>query len=168
MMRLINKASDLCGHISAWLLVMTGVALTWEVVARYVFSAPTKWASETSELMLIWAVFLGLGYTIRHNRNIVIDIMYERLPDGWKRALDVFSNLVLLAFSLVVLWYGFKIAWDSFEVGRTTATIMDFPNWWAESAVPFGFALAALQCTLEALKALTGKGWVAGAGNEGH
>ena len=75
MTRLINKASELCGHVSAWLLVMTGVALTWEVVARYVFSAPTKWASETSELMLIWAVFLGLGYTIRHNRNIVIDLV---------------------------------------------------------------------------------------------
>lgn len=168
MTRLINKASEVCGHISAWLLVMTGVALTWEVVARYVFSAPTKWASETSELMLIWAVFLGLGYTIRHNRNIVIDILYERLPDGWKRALDAFANLVLLAFSLIVMWYGFKIAWDSFEVGRTTATIMDFPNWWAESSVPFGFALAGLQCTLEGIKALTGKGWVAGSGNEGH
>jgi len=165
---LINRASEICGLVSAWLLVGTGAALTYEVVARYVFNAPTTWATESSELMLMWAVFLGLSYTIRHNRNIVIDILYEHLPAGWQRLLDAFSALVIIAFSLVVIWYGSSIAWDSFVVGRTTATILNYPNWWAEASVPVGFTFAALQCLLEGLKALTGTGWTPGTGSEAH
>ena len=32
--------------LAAWLFVLSGIMLSYEVVARYFFLAPTKWAAE--------------------------------------------------------------------------------------------------------------------------
>ncbi|MEC9368705.1 MAG: TRAP transporter small permease [Pseudomonadota bacterium] len=152
----ITRVSELAGLVSAWLLFATGVFLTWEVFTRYVLRAPTKWASELSELFLMWGVFLALGYTIRHAENIVIDIVYLALPKAMQRMLDIFALLFVAAFSVIVFWYGLLIAWDSVEHGSTTATILDYPKWWAEAAIPVGFGLGILQCAVEVCRVILG------------
>ena len=62
-MAAIDRISQWLGNLAAVLLLLTGIFLSWEVLGRYVFNAPTKWASELSELFLLWGVFLGLART---------------------------------------------------------------------------------------------------------
>ena len=49
---------------SAWLAALlygaSGVMLTYEVGARYLFIAPTSWASELSQLCLIYGTLLAM------------------------------------------------------------------------------------------------------------
>ena len=51
-MRLISWIETATAWIAAVLLAGTGVMLTYEVVARYFFNAPTIWAAELSQLFL--------------------------------------------------------------------------------------------------------------------
>lgn len=155
---LISRASDYAGLVSAWLLFATGVFLSWEVFARYVLRSPTSWAAEVSELCLMWGVFLALGYTIRRSENIVIDVVYLALPKHLRRVLDLFALLFVAVFGAIVFWYGLQIAWDSVVHGTTTATILDYPKWWAEAAIPAGFGLAILQCAVEVWRLIANGG----------
>ena len=41
----IDKISDWSGRVTAWLIVPMTLAVTYEVVARHFFRAPTIWAS---------------------------------------------------------------------------------------------------------------------------
>ncbi len=145
-MKSFGRLTDWLGALSAWLFFATGAMLTYEVIARYVFAAPTIWAAEISQMFLIWGMYLALPRTIMRRENISIEVVHELLPAWARKACDFFALAFIVFFCAVVLWYGWEIAWDSFERGRSTGTMLNIPNWWIEMIIPFGFGLSLLAC----------------------
>ena len=45
LVRAIDAVVVVVGKAVAWLILPMVLSLTWEVVARYLFNAPTAWAS---------------------------------------------------------------------------------------------------------------------------
>ncbi|WP_417687164.1 TRAP transporter small permease [Roseibium sp.] len=143
--------------VSAALFVASGVMLTYEVVARHFFVAPTIWAAELSQLTLIWGSLLGMAWLLRTRRHIAVDALVELLSARQKRVTETISMLVVGAFSAAVTWKGWEIFYESFERGRTTGSMLDLPTWVAELAVPFGFAVLFVQAVIEAFNAISGR-----------
>ena len=143
-MRLISWIETVTAWAAAILLAGTGVMLTYEVVARYFFNAPTIWAAELSQLFLIWACPVAMGWALSHRKHIRVTAVTVQLPPRGRQVAEILSLLVVLVFSLVVVLYGWDIFFDSFERGRTTGTMLDMPAWLPEAAIPAGFALLAL------------------------
>ena len=56
--------------VAAWLFVLSGIMLSYEVVARYFFLAPTKWAAELSQLCLIYGTLLSLCWLLQNRKHI--------------------------------------------------------------------------------------------------
>ncbi len=164
-MTVVDRISIFLGYVAAVLLFLTGAFLIWEVGGRYFFNAPTKWASELSEICLLWGVFLGLGRTLHFRENITIEVVYDRLAPNWQRTLDVLSLAFVFVFFVFVARYGFELAWDSVKAGTTTGTMVDIPSWWEEAAVPVGCTWAAVQTLVEIVRSVTGRGWVAMVGH---
>ncbi len=158
-MWIVDRISRAFGLIGALMMFMTGVFLTYEVVARYVLHAPTTWAQEVSELFLLWGVFLMLGWLIQGRKNIAIDVIYARLSRGPQRVLDILSLAFVLVFLVLTVVAGTEMVIDSFARGTTTGTMVDIPIFWEEAAVPFGCAWAAVQTVVELVRAMTGRGW---------
>ncbi len=155
-MRLISTLETAMGWIAAVLLTATGAMLTYEVVARYFFNAPTIWAAELSQLCLIWACPVAMGWALSHRRHIRVTAVTAQLGPRGRQVTEILSLLVILGFSLVVLFYGWEIFYDSFERGRTTGTMLDLPAWIPEAAIPAGFAMLALSCISCLLRAFRG------------
>ncbi|WP_424986462.1 TRAP transporter small permease [Microbulbifer sp. S227A] len=145
-MRIVAAIETAMAWLAAGLLTLTGVLLTYEVVARYFFNAPTIWAAELSQLCLIWACPVAMGWALSHGRHIRVTALTAQMPRPWQRTAEVISLLVILCFSVVVLIYGYDIFLDSFERGRTTGTMLDLPAWLPEASVPAGFLLLILSC----------------------
>ena len=153
-LKAIDRLNDWLGLIAAWLFVATGAMLTYEVLARYLFNAPTTWAAELSQLLLIWGTFLGAARALQRREHIRITVLQPFMPAWLKRGLEIFSILFIGVFAAVVLWYGSEIAWDSLTRGRSTGTMLNLPNWWSETVIPLSMLLLALQCGSELVKAL--------------
>jgi TRAP-type C4-dicarboxylate transport system permease small subunit len=166
-MQLIDRLSHGLAWVAAVLFFLSGVFLSYEVAARYLFNAPTRWVLETCELLLMWGTFLALGRLIHLRENISIEILFDRLAPSGQRFLDVLSLLFMAGFAAVIGVYSFDIAYDSYVTRRTTATVLDYPNWWAEASIVVGMSLIVLQCLVELARALTGRGWDPGIGH-GH
>ena len=49
-----EKIIDLLAWLSAWLFCIAGFMLSYEVIARYFFLAPTSWAAELVNFRYIW------------------------------------------------------------------------------------------------------------------
>lgn len=152
-----EKALDWFGALAAWLFFATGMLLTWEVVARYVFSAPTIWAAEISQMFLIWGMYIALPHTIARRENINIEILHELLPVRAQRFCDFLTIGFTGFFCVVVFWYGWEIAWDSLVRGRSTGTMLNIPNWWTEMVIPLGFGLSVVVCGADLFKLVRGK-----------
>ncbi len=166
MFRLLDRLNDALALLAAWLFFATAAMITWEVVARYVFTAPTIWAEELSRVFLVWGTFLAMAALLRRRSHIRITIVTNLLGPGGRRAAEIFSLAVVAAVSGVAAWYGWTIAFESFERGRTTATMLDLPQWWVEVSVPLGFALLGLQALAETLRLPGGAPVPPGAGEQ--
>jgi TRAP-type C4-dicarboxylate transport system permease small subunit len=158
-MKVVDRISDGLALLAAILMFATGVFLTWEVGARYLFSAPTTWAQEVSELCLLWAVFLAVAAMIRRRQNIAIDVLFAAMPRPAQRIMDIIALVFVLVFLVLTARSGFEIAWESYWRGSTTGTMVDIPIFWEEAAVPVGCAWAALQTLIEVGRAIVGRDW---------
>jgi TRAP-type C4-dicarboxylate transport system permease small subunit len=156
MLRLLDRLNDLLAFVAAWLFFATAAMITWEVVARYVFTAPTIWAEELSRVFLVWGTFLAMAALLRRRSHIRITIVTNLMRPGGRRAAEVFSLLVIAATAGVAAWYGWTIALDSFLRDRTTATMLNLPQVWVEISVPLGFLLLGLQALVETWRLLRG------------
>lgn len=154
MLRLIDRAADLLGLAAAWLFFLTGGMITYEVLARYLFSAPTIWAAELSQLLLLWGCFIAMASLLRRRAHIRITLATARLGALGRQLCELFSLVFIAVFSAVATWYGWDIAYDSFERGRSTGTMLNIPNWWSEIVIPLGFGVLLLQCLVEILRVL--------------
>lgn len=140
--------------VGAFLFVTAGGMLTYEVLARYLFTAPTIWAAELSQLALIWGCLVAMAWLLRERRHIAVDAVVRLLPSGVQRWTEALAMAVVAVFSAMVVWKGWEIFAVSFSRGRTTGSMLDLPTWVAELAVPVGFGLLCIQAVLEAIKAI--------------
>ena len=145
---------------SAWLAALlygaSGVMLTYEVGARYLFIAPTSWASELSQLCLIYGTLLAMPWALQFRRHIQINAIIHKLSDLNQRRIWIVMMIILIVFSLYVTIYGFEIFYESFEKGRTTGSLLDMPSWVAELPVPLCFLMLIFQALIELKKMISG------------
>lgn len=155
-MQLLDAFVTFLARIAAVLFAATGLMLTYEVIARYFFTAPTIWAAELSQLCLIWGTLLTMAWCLRERQHIRVDAVLVLLPMSARRVLEVITLFVILVLSIAVTYYGWDIFHDSFVRGRTTGSMLDLPIWISEASIPFGFAVMAIQSVIEIIKILSG------------
>lgn len=148
-MGIVDRLSDGFGRLAAWLFLATGAMITYEVVARYVFNAPTIWAAEVSQLFLLWGTFLAMARPLHRGEHIRITVLTGLLGQAPRRALEIASLGFVACFAAAIAWYGFDIAFDSYVKSRSTGTMLNIPNWWSEAMIPAGFALLVAQSLVE-------------------
>jgi TRAP-type C4-dicarboxylate transport system permease small subunit len=98
------------------------MVMFYEVVARYVFSAPTLWANEMS-LWIAAFVFLFAGqYAMQQRSHIRIYVIYDMMPRWAQKTADVISVVLIVFFAFALVWGGYNDAaarWARMEVFGT-------------------------------------------------
>ena len=151
----IDQISEFAGKLAAWLFFLIAAMITFEVVARYVFLAPTIWAEEMSQFFQIWATYLAAAYVLKHKKLITIDSVVSKFSPKIQWFFDLFALLFIATFCAVAIFYGSKILIESIQIGRATSTMLSVPKWMTESAIPVGFGLLLLQTGVEIIRHFT-------------
>jgi C4-dicarboxylate transporter DctQ subunit len=154
LVRIVDGLSLGGAALGAGLLVFITAGVFYEVMARYVFNAPTEWSLEITTYALVWAGFLGAGHAHRHRRHVRVDLFVERLSPGVQRRLGLWTELLALAVCVLVLVYGTRFVYESYVTEATSVSPLRVPLFIPELAVPIGAALIALQCVVSILRAL--------------
>ncbi len=145
MLPFIDSVSERFSQIASVLFFVIGLMISYEVISRYVFFAPTSWAEEGARLLQLWATYLAMGYVLRQNGLIRITVLTEMIGPRGRQVLEIFSLLWILVFSAFAFWLGLEVVIESVEIGRATATMNQVPKFWTESAIPAGFFILILQ-----------------------
>jgi len=140
------------GYLASWLFISIGFIVFYEVVMRYIFNSPTIWVEEISRFLQIWATYLALTYSFHKRDFIRITFIYDKLSLRGQRFLDIISFVFIIFFSSVVVYYGWIIAKDSFDVGRTSSSMLDLPAFISEFAIPICFGFLLLKVVVELVK----------------
>ena len=154
--RFANCVSWCTFQLASMATVILTAAMVYEVLARYVFGAPTVWAFDIA-YMANGAVFLlGIAYVLREDAHIRIDVLRNRLPARFNHAVQGGLYLLILApFFGMLSWIAASHtlrAWRSGEVETVSP--------WAPLVWPFYLCIAVgllamtLQLVAEGLRAI--------------
>ncbi|MBO6561556.1 MAG: TRAP transporter small permease [Nisaea sp.] len=144
-LRCIDAVSEFTGKLCAWSLVAVGFFITFEIVMRYVFIAPTIWVDEVSRILQVWVVYLGAAYVLKHREMVTIELILRDPRSLWRRLAESFAIIVMFVFAGVAIYYGFSLWLKETIAGHTTDTYLAPPKWITSAPVWLGNALLVLQ-----------------------
>jgi len=94
--RVLDAVNEMIGKSIAWLTFVMMLVTCLVVIVRYVFSLGSI-ALQESVMYLHGIVFmLGIGYTLKHQGHVRVDILYTGLSRKSKAIVDGFGTLVFL------------------------------------------------------------------------
>jgi len=152
MWRKFDRISDAMGTLAAWMFFAIGLFVTWEVVLRYAFTAPTIWVDEVSRIFQIWATLLAGAYLLRHRELILIDMLFRDRNSLFRKISETFSLLLIAIFCAVAAKYGFDLWLKSTLAGHTTDSFLGAPKWLTHGSLWVGFGLMLIQCWVEIIR----------------
>ncbi|WP_322989852.1 TRAP transporter small permease [Hoeflea sp.] len=147
---MFSKITGYFAIVASALFVAIGLMISYEVVMRYVFLAPTSWTEEMARFFLIWAVYMSAAHLLHTRELISITVLQERMSPRWRLASEMLALVWIAAFSVIAVYYGVVTVNESIEVGRKTASMLSVPQWLTEISIPIGFTLLFIQCLIEA------------------
>ncbi len=143
-LRALLFVHDLVTKVSFWLgsaaLFSIVAIFAYEVVMRYFFVAPTRWASDFVSFLLLASVFLVVPHVTRSEGNVSVSILLEMLGSASK-ASEFLRRFGFAVGAGVCIWAGFIFLTETqrlFDSGTATLTTVPVPKWTLFSLITLG------------------------------
>jgi TRAP-type mannitol/chloroaromatic compound transport system permease small subunit len=150
----IERLTCACGRIGAALVLLLIFAMSYEVVMRYAFAAPTMWAYEIATLLMGTSFLVTIAYAMVTQSHVRVDFLYARAGARGKALIDLAGyGVFLLPLALWMTWGLWNYLVQAYASGETTGQSAWNPVVWPfRIAYVAGFALFSLQIVAEILR----------------
>ena len=142
--------------IEDWLAVTVMAALALitfaNVLVRYFSNQSFAWTEEVSVFLMIVVTMVGGCSAFVRNHHIRIEALADSGSTSRQRKLAVFSQVVVLAFFVLLAVLSTRLVWDEYIYEETSPAI-GLPTWWYSIWLPV-LSLAIALRTLGSLRRL--------------
>ena len=150
----IDKFSKWIGSVVCWILMPLIFAMTYEVLARKLFLAPTIWAYDISRFLYGALFMLGAGYALSRGVHIRADFLYRNFKTKNQGLIDFWLYLLFYFPGLIVFFYmtlGFVV--ESVQRGERGMDTTWMPYMWPiKTCLLIGILFLLIQGFSELLK----------------
>ena len=150
----IDKFSKRVGSVVCWILMPLIFAMTYEVLARKLFLAPTIWAYDISRFLYGALFMLGAGYALSKGVHIRADFLYRNFKIKNQGLIDFWLYLLFYFPGLIVFFYmtfGFVV--ESIQRGERGMDTTWMPYMWPiKTCLLIGIIFLLIQGFSELLK----------------
>lgn len=141
--------TNLDAIITAVTLSICVVLVNANVIMRYFFNNPIRWAEEVVTSLFVWTVFIGSAYAYRKHSHLGVDILVNLMPPKVKAVvkavMSVVELFVLSMLTVISSQYVYHLIFN--RAGKLKVIMTDMlriPKWWTGIAVPIGFGLSVI------------------------
>ena len=146
MLRWIDHLNEAFAYIVIIFILVIVASVTYDVIGRYFFNAPTFWSTQLSEWLLCGTVFLAAGYALSIDAHVRVDVIYSRFSIRNQAIIELATSFIFFAFTGALLWGGGIMAWEAIKQGETSANLtVPWPMILVLWTIPVGTALLVLQ-----------------------
>ena len=160
-LRTIDGVGKWSGYIIAPLSLLMMLAIMFEVIARYVFNAPTIWAHEITTFLFGAQFMLGGAFVFWQGSFINVDLIHQRLPLRARAVVDMIMFGLPLLICLLMIWKGGASFWQSYLIREHTQSYFSPPIYPLRATIPIAALLLLLQVsakfTRDSYVAFTGR-----------
>lgn len=140
--------------IIAWLLPFLILLVITDLTLRYLFQITSIWIVEL-EWHIFSAVFLlGGAYTLKKDKHVRVDILYQKLGKRWQYVVDVIGHIVFsLPWLAIVIYTGILYTSRSWQLLESSPDPSGLPfRFLIKGIIPLSFVLIAFQVIMELRK----------------
>ncbi|MCD6298284.1 MAG: TRAP transporter small permease subunit [Deltaproteobacteria bacterium] len=150
----IDKINIWTGKAVSFLLIFLVGAVMYEVIARYVFNAPTKWSIEICSQVLVALAMLGGGFCLVTDGHVRVDIFYKNFSPKARAVVEIVTFCMVFIFTAAIVWKGGDLCYDALINNKKSSSILGLPLFPSMVMVPIGATLLGLQSLVRCLRAL--------------
>ena len=147
----LNRFLD---HLEEWLISFLIAAATLiifvAVVHRFFSGVPAlqfytaklnmSWAQELCIFMFVWMAKFGAAYGVRVGTHVGVDLLVNRLPPPYRKAVVTLGLLGGVSFTGLVAWMSAGLVWDISQTDQTSEEL-EWPRWVVYLCIPLGSSL---------------------------
>jgi TRAP-type mannitol/chloroaromatic compound transport system permease small subunit len=152
----LEAFAEWTGRAISWLTL--GLALTGflVVVMRYVFNSGWIWMQESLTWMHSLVFMLGAAYTLKHDEQVRVDVIYRGLSERRRAFIDLTGTvLFLLPLCGYIFYESLPYLLSSWSVGERSREASGLPALWLLKAIlPLMAALLIVQGVAQVLRSL--------------
>lgn len=143
--RLAGRVADACDRIDQFsaylaavgLTVMSGIVVI-EVVLRFFFTVSTLVADEIAAYMLATVSFCALGYALRTEGHIRIELLYALIPAPIRKWVELaFVVVAIVATTIFASWL-YRMVAQSYVLKVDSQSQIQTPLWIPQSVLVYG------------------------------
>ncbi len=131
------------GHIEEYisvvgLIIMTSIAFM-NVLSRKLLGMSWSFTEEITTNVFILISLLGAAIAAKKSSHLGLTILYDLVPKTVRKYLILFTTLVGIFFSVILLIFGVEMVMSEINSGQLTPAL-GWPEWIFGSFVPIGAA----------------------------
>jgi TRAP-type mannitol/chloroaromatic compound transport system permease small subunit len=151
--RAIGGLNEIVGRIISVLAIVFAAIIIYDVILRYVFNEPTRWAFDVSKQIFGFYFIMMGGYALRHRAHVRVDILTEKLNARAQRSIDLLGYLIFFfPFAWIFLTRSWDFALRSWNQGEVTYGAIQMPVYPLKIAMCVAAGLLLLQGIAEVIK----------------
>lgn len=117
-----NLLNNILNFLAAISLAVMVILTCYQVFTRYILRNPSPWSEELVAYLFGWMALLGATVMTGERGHMNIPIFMDRMGERIRKLLLIFSEIIALLFSAIILIYGgLKIT--SLAMGQLTSSL---------------------------------------------
>jgi TRAP-type C4-dicarboxylate transport system permease small subunit len=152
-----DRFNSLLLKLSMVAIVLTALVLTYSVVTRYFFKAPTDWQDEASVFMLVGVTFFCTAWVQSSRGHIGIEALASVLPPKVNAFRLFLVDALSFLFCAFFSWKSWALFHEAWVDGQTTSSTFAPPLWIPYAMMAAGMSLLTLQILVQLFMHLAGK-----------
>jgi TRAP-type C4-dicarboxylate transport system permease small subunit len=143
---MLNKLIVVLASLS---LIGASLILSYSVVVRYYFKAPTYWQDEASVFLLVGATFMTAAYVQSRRGHVAIDAIVGFLSPRANRLRLLVVDFASFAFCAFFSWKSWTLFHEAWSEGQVTSSTWGPPLWIPYAIMAAGMSLLCVQLALQ-------------------
>ncbi|MGL4239566.1 MAG: TRAP transporter small permease subunit [Beijerinckiaceae bacterium] len=152
----VDAISTFIGKAGSWAILVLTFAMSYEVIMRYAFRAPTAWAFDASYILYGTLFMLAGPYALSRNAHVRGDFLYRQWPVKRQAALDLVLYFLFFFPGILALCYaGYGFASFSWLIKENSSNSpVPIPLFHFKTLIPLVGGLMVLQGTAEVIRCI--------------
>lgn len=137
-------AARVAACVAGYALVVLSVMITYDVIARKLFNAPSIGTDEIGGYIVAIMAAFGFTYALLQHAHTRIDIFYQWFPVRVRLLANLLAMTAMASYACFLAWRAWATLAESIEYKSTANTPLHTPQWIPQSVWLLGLLLFAI------------------------
>jgi len=143
--KVFDKVLIVTAYTSGVIIVLMMLSVSYHVLMRYFFTAPTTWAPDFAGYMQYALVLLGAAWVLKIDSHVKIDTLLLRLSPRTRTIINIVTSSIALVACALFVWKGVEATWGAYLRGDFLYREVELPVAPFYALIPFAFLLLCIE-----------------------